>query len=203
MPWYKNTASQKVAVAAYDTTDGSPKTGDAANITAYIAKDFGTPAQVTDTNPVELDATNHPGIYVFDLTQAETNAEILVITPKSSTANIALDTVVIQPFDPDLQNVATTTEIKAAVHAGTLLEGTVDTGSDTDTVVFLAGGISPQLTVADQLKGRVILFKNDTTTDQLRGQGAPIAASTTTSISVAAGDAFTTSPVSGDTFVVV
>ena len=35
-----------------------------------------------------MDATNAPGLYVFDLTQAETNADKLVFSGKSATANV-------------------------------------------------------------------------------------------------------------------
>ena len=93
MALYKNTASQKAAVFAYDKTTGAAKTGDAANITAYLSKDWGAAAAVADTNPTEMDATNMPGWYAFDLTQTETNAEVLVLAPKSSTANVVIDQV--------------------------------------------------------------------------------------------------------------
>jgi len=42
-------------------------------------------------NPTELDATNMPGWYVFDLTQAETNGEVLIFAPKSATSGVVLD----------------------------------------------------------------------------------------------------------------
>ncbi len=90
---YKNVSGQKVAVYAYDKTTGAPKTGDAANITAYIAIDGGTPAATNDTNPTELDATNMKGWYLFDLTQAETNGNLILISPVSGTANILIDPV--------------------------------------------------------------------------------------------------------------
>ena len=90
---YKNTASQKIAVFAYTASTGAAKTGDAAQITAYLSKDWGAAAAVTDTNPTELDATNMPGWYVFDLTQAETNGNVLVFAPKSSTSGVVCDQV--------------------------------------------------------------------------------------------------------------
>ena len=99
MAIYKNVASQKVAVYAYDptTTAGSDpsKTGDAANITAQISLDGGVAAATNDANPTELEATDHPGIYVFDLTQAETNADMIVISAVSATSNIQIDPIVI------------------------------------------------------------------------------------------------------------
>lgn len=86
----KNVSSQKLRVYAWDATTGLAKTGDAANITAYITKDDGTPAATDDTNPSEVDATNEPGYYEFDLTQAETNATKITLSPKSSTSNIVV-----------------------------------------------------------------------------------------------------------------
>lgn len=93
MALYKNVGAQKAAVFAYDKTTGAAKTGDAANITAYLSKDWGAAAAVADTNPTEMDATNMPGWYAFDLAQAETNAEVLVLAPKSSTANVLVEQV--------------------------------------------------------------------------------------------------------------
>lgn len=86
----KNTASQKFIVFAWDTTTGLAKTGDAANITAYVSKDYGTVTVLGDTSATEMDATNAKGYYLFDATQGETNAEVLMVSAKSSTANISV-----------------------------------------------------------------------------------------------------------------
>lgn len=99
MAFYRNVAGQKVAVYAWDTANDVPKTGDAANITAQITKDWGTPAATDDTNPTELDATDHPGIYVFTLTQAESNADAILVSAVSSTADIVLEPVLIVTTD--------------------------------------------------------------------------------------------------------
>jgi hypothetical protein len=82
----KNTASQKWKVFAFSVTTGLPVTGDASNITANIDKDYAGVAAVTDTNPTE----SEDGYYVFDLTQAETNADILDIYPESATSNVVV-----------------------------------------------------------------------------------------------------------------
>ena len=79
----KNVASQKWRVFAFDA-DGAPVTGDAANITAKIAKDYGAATAITDTNPTETE----DGYYVFDLAQAETNADVLNSYPESSTSGV-------------------------------------------------------------------------------------------------------------------
>lgn len=80
----KNVASQKWRVFAFNTTTGVAVTGDAANITAKIAKDWGTATASNDTNPTEVE----DGYYLFDLTQAESNADVLDFYPESSTANV-------------------------------------------------------------------------------------------------------------------
>jgi len=80
----KNVAGQKWYVFAFDRTDNTPVTGDAANITAKISIDGAAADALTDVNPVEIES----GVYVFDLTQAETNGNQLMIIPVSATADV-------------------------------------------------------------------------------------------------------------------
>lgn len=87
---FKNVASQKITVFAFDASTGLPKTGDAANITVYVSQDTGSVTALTDTSASEADATNAKGDYNFDLSQAETNADKLRFTGKSSTSNIVI-----------------------------------------------------------------------------------------------------------------
>lgn len=94
MPIYKNVTGQKLAVFAWDTGNDAEKTGDAANITAQISLDGGAMAALGDEHPAELDATNAPGVYVFDLAQAETNGNLVIVFAKSSTSNIKLEPVI-------------------------------------------------------------------------------------------------------------
>lgn len=97
---YKNVSGQKIYVYAYDNKTGSAETGDAANITAQLSKDAAASAATNDTSPTELDATDHPGIYVFDMTAAETNADVLMLTAASSTADIEIEPVEIRTIEP-------------------------------------------------------------------------------------------------------
>ena len=92
---FKNVASQKVAVFAWDNAAGAAKTGDAANISAQISKDGAATAATNDAAPTELDSTDTPGIYIFDMLQAETNADLVVISPVSATGDIVLRPVII------------------------------------------------------------------------------------------------------------
>ena len=66
------------------TNPGEPVTGDAANITANVRIDGGAANAVDDTNPTELE----DGYYIFDITAAESNGDLLLITPASATANV-------------------------------------------------------------------------------------------------------------------
>lgn len=86
---FKNVAA-KYMVFAFDATTGLPKTGDGANITAYVSKDYGTVTVLADTSATEMDATNAKGYYLFDAAQAETNADCLMVSAKSSTSNIVV-----------------------------------------------------------------------------------------------------------------
>jgi hypothetical protein len=150
MSYKKNTAGQKFNVLAVNSGTGLPVTGDAANITAQISKDFGAFVSLTDTNPTELDSTNAPGVYVFDLSQAETNADVLTIVPTSTTANVEMDTlniytVVVDDYKADVSALATSSAL-----------ATVDSNVDaikvkTDQMVF---------TVANQIDSNVTTIDN-------------------------------------------
>ncbi len=84
----KNVAGQRWPVFAFGgaghANEGEPITGDAANITANLRIDGGAANAVDDTNPTELE----DGYYYFDITQAESNGDSIVICPESSTANV-------------------------------------------------------------------------------------------------------------------
>ncbi len=87
----RNAAGQKLLLFAFDYTTGQPKTGDQANLTAYYSVDGGvTLSPLADTSAAQVDATNAPGWYRFDLAQAETDADEILFTGKSSTANVSV-----------------------------------------------------------------------------------------------------------------
>jgi len=130
MAIYKNKASQKVAVFAYDSSDGSAKTGDAAQITAQISKDGAACAATDDTNPTELDAADAPGVYLFDLTQAETNADLIVIAAVSSTEDILLEPLLLYT-QPEVRD-ANATQISGSSAAANNAEIVFDTDFSTN-----------------------------------------------------------------------
>ncbi len=90
MDLFKNTSSQKIAVFAFDYSTGGPKTGDSANITVYVNLDWAGINALTDSSATELNSTTAPGWYLFDLTQAETNADQCHFTGKSTTGSVAI-----------------------------------------------------------------------------------------------------------------
>jgi hypothetical protein len=94
MAFFKNRAGQKIPVFAVDST-GSPKTGDAANISAQISLDCAATAATDDAAPSELDATDAPGVYYFNMLTAETNADLIILFAKSSTSGVVLRPVFI------------------------------------------------------------------------------------------------------------
>lgn len=142
---FKNTGSQKVIVYAFDSTTNLPKTGDAANQTAYVSKDYGTVTVLTDTSATEMDATNAKGYYLFDLAQAETNADTLLFSAKSSTANIVVlgmpATVFTVPanFTKLVIDSSGLTDANA-VKVGPSGSGTAQTARDLGASVLLAAG---------------------------------------------------------------
>jgi hypothetical protein len=105
---YKNTASQKWTVFAFNITTNAPITGDSANITANLRIDGAAANAVDDTNPTELE----DGFYQFDLTQAETNGDNIVICPDSSTSDVQ---VIGCPMSVWTLDLATPAEIGAEV----------------------------------------------------------------------------------------
>jgi len=87
---FKNVAGQKAVVYAYDTFADAPKTGDAANVTASISKDGGTGAPTNAVHPAEIGG----GLYAFELTQAETNCDLMALYATSTTSGVRIDPLV-------------------------------------------------------------------------------------------------------------
>ena len=83
----------------------------------------------------------------------------------------------------------------------TVIRGTVTTGASTTSIPTSA--FSPAGAAADQFKGRIVIFDNDTATAALRGQATDITASSNSSTPTLTVTALTTTPASGDTFSVV
>lgn len=83
--------------------------------------------------------------------------------------------------------------------AATIVRGTVDAGASTTSIP--TSSLAPAASVADQFKGRIVIFDKDTSTAALRGQATDITASDGAGTLTVT--ALTTAPSSGDTFVIV
>lgn len=157
---FKNVASQKVQLFAFDTTTGAPKTGDAANLTAYVSKDHGTVTVLADTSATEMDATNAKGVYVFDVAQAESNADELTFSAKSSTANVSIT--------PRFLTTLPATGLLAPTVAGR----TLDVSATGEAGLDWANIGSPTTSVA--LSGTSVLLTSGTGTGQVSVSGGAV-----------------------------
>lgn len=77
-----------VVYYAFDTVANAYKTGDVANHAIRVIKD-GTDAAATNS-PAEVSSANDPGAYKLVLTASECTADSVVVSGKSSTANIII-----------------------------------------------------------------------------------------------------------------
>lgn len=157
---FKNVAS-KITFFVFDTTTGLPKTGDAANLTAYVSKDYGAVTVLADTSATEDDSTNAKGMYTFDVAQTEANADQLKFTCKSSTSNI----VCVPQFVATTPNRFSTMVIDAAglvdstvVKVGPTGAGTAQTAKDIGGAVpAAAAGASGGLMISGSNAGTTTL----------------------------------------------
>lgn len=85
----KNTAYNNFPVTFFGTT-GLRQTGlTTATITCNVFLDGGAANAVDDTTETELDATNAPGVYILNLTAAETNGDSGVLVCKTGGGLVA------------------------------------------------------------------------------------------------------------------
>lgn len=140
----KNTVGQKWRVFCFVKLTAEPVTGDALNITAKISRDGGARVALTDTNPTETE----DGYYLFDLTQAETNADELDLYPETVTSGaqcigvpafkVSTDVNVVtvngEPATPDATTAAAIADAKTAAEAAQVAAEAIAAGTSTVTV---------------------------------------------------------------------
>jgi hypothetical protein len=188
---FKSTASQVIGAQLITAADGTAFTG---SVVVRVTKDGGSQALGNTGSGACVSEGNGFHSYVADAT--DTAGDHLAFT---FTGTGAIP-VTVQVYTQD-KAVAD----RLAAGAKAMVYGTVGSGTNNTTTISISGGsgaISPASAVTDQFKGRIILFTHDTTTTNLRGQGAPVDGSTSTAITIAAGNALTTAPANGDTFVI-
>ena len=175
------------------------------------------------------DAANHVPVFhdFFVLPQAIFDWLTGVIVPLPANVTTWLGTAAATPTTAGIPEVdvthwngtavttppaVNTTQISGSAAAADNLEesteaiayGTVD-GTGATTTAFLTSALTPDSAVNDQFNGRVLIFKNDTTTAALRGQATSISdwAHTSAEIGTFTVVALTTAPQTGDTFTIV
>jgi len=115
----------------------------------------GAAAQLADTNPTEMDATNLAGWYVFDLAQAETNAEVGVFAPVSVTANVVLDQVQVFFQDASISSRASQTSLDTI--DGIVDAIVVDTGTDIPAAIAALNDLSAAELLGTAVEGTYTL----------------------------------------------
>ena len=83
------------------------------------------------------------------------------------------------------------------------IRGTVGSSTSPSTTQFTPSSLGIAAASADQLKGRIIVFDNDTTSAALRGQATDVTASSNAALPLLTFSALSQAPASGDTFTIV
>ena len=172
--------AQKWVVFAFDETTGIEESGlTLTTLTANLRIDGGAANAVDDTNPVELE----DGYYIFDITAAESDGEMITIAPACSVAEIQV------VGSPATQHTFTN-----------IISGLVDAGGSA-TSVPSSLNTTHSLSTYDAMNGRVLIFDPATTTAGLRNVAGTITDYNggNGTLTFAAGT-WTASCVSGDTF---
>ena len=196
----KNRAGQIVAFTAVDA-DGDYVTGDAANISASVIVDG---VRQAATNAVaEIDATNAPGRYRLELTQAETNADSVEVAAVSSTTDVQVLAPALGPTLQDPTAAENAAAVAAQVNVVPLLGPFTATGTPTttsiactvDTADAAAADYAPG--EANRLAGMFVIVRSGEQTAQMRRIAASSVNGATLTITV---DAFAEALATGDTF---
>lgn len=186
-------------IVAAEAIAGKPK----ADVDAWLGTAAATP---TVAGVPEVDVTHFNGtVGTFASGRPEVNTTHAAGTAWGSgaitAASIAADAITAAKVADDVS-----TEFRTKAMALTTASGVVGSGSTTANLAAasVAVGATTSLS-ADAFKGRVIIFNSDTTTAALRGQAAVIVSHTsgsTPTFTLATG-AWTTAPLTTDTFTVV
>jgi hypothetical protein len=159
--FFKNATGQGIYVEAYNTSTQAVQTGDAANITAVLSIDGGTTSSIGDTNPTEIGG----GIYWFDFTQAETNADSFALIATSTTANVVIEPVVMIT-DGGVMSDGSDTRVGSAGTTTGLVRG-----QDTDSLEDVADAVVDEDLSGHTIDGTLgeVLTAINTLTDKLEG----------------------------------
>ena len=159
-------------VSAWDTANGTYKTGDAANITLYWNKD-GT-NNATSNACSEVSSANVPGQYKVTITAAEASCTEATLGGKSSTADI-----IIFGKEYAFDSYTTAFPVGAIPGLGIVDNGTAQAGSAADTLVIRSAAAFAD----DELVGHTAVITGGTGAGQSRLVDANVGATDTLSVS--------------------
>lgn len=123
---YKNVASQKIAMAFYNKFTGAPYTGsDLTQLTAKVSKDAGslTALNLNSAQP-STSLANSSGVYIWDLQQAETNADLLVFTAACTDTDYIAEAVIMNTAPQGVDVTSISGDSTAADNLEAFLDGT-------------------------------------------------------------------------------
>lgn len=184
--------TRKIYFVAVDSADLKTRETGLSSFTVQYSVNGAAEVAVTTPTVSEIDATNMPGVYALDIDEAG----MVALAAGEDFAEVALHIT-----QASMAPVTRVYDIERRMIQNGMGRGTVTTGGSTTSVPTSA--FSPAGGVADQFKGRVIVFDNDTTTAALRGQAAVISASSNSATPTFTVSTLTTAPASGDTFAVI
>lgn len=189
----------KAYLASDHTTEATGKT-----IAITISKAGGAFANPNAgaTNATEI----ANGWYKVTLDATDTNTEgILAVRGAVATVDdVGIAYLVVKATNAGLT--ALPDSVAIAKTGGAIARGTVTTGGSTTSVptsVLTIAGSAGTGVVADQFKGRTVLFDGDTTTAGLRGASAAISASSASNTPTLTVGALPATPASGDLFSII
>jgi hypothetical protein len=136
-------------IYVWDIATNLPKTGDAANITIYTAKDGGSSA-VSTNSVAEVDATNMPGVYSLALTAAEMNGDSIAVAGVSSTAQVHVNSAFISTEDIKADTLQLITDV-ASVQTDTT-QIISDVGSVQTGIGNITDNVANKTIIAEALK---------------------------------------------------
>jgi hypothetical protein len=89
---FKNVASQYGGFHAFNSTSHADISADGANCGIKLSKDFAAPVAASSTAAITAVTSVgfSGGLYKFELSQAETNCNCLIISVTSATANVVI-----------------------------------------------------------------------------------------------------------------
>lgn len=122
---YKNVASQKVAMAFYNKFTGAAYTGATTTVTAKVSKDAGSLTALSNNSAQPSTSLgDSSGVYVWDLTQGETNADLLVFTAVCSDSDYIAEAVIMNTAPQGVDVTSISGDSTAADNLEAILDGT-------------------------------------------------------------------------------